>query len=80
MRRFSEILSIEDIVARLEASNALESLSAEKAQRVRDTIKRLTPHLVARYEGKERVEIERDMNDETKALMYLLEEVEIYLR
>ena len=43
-------------------------------------IKRLTPYLLARYAGEEKSELERDMNDEIKALVYLLEESEVSLR
>jgi signal-transduction protein with cAMP-binding, CBS, and nucleotidyltransferase domain len=74
------VLSLEDIVAALEATNVLHSLSKERAQQLRDMIKRLTPYLVARYQGDEKVELQRDMNDEAKALLRLLEEAEVSLR
>jgi CBS domain-containing protein len=74
------VLSLEDIVAKLEATDALSALSKERAEQLRDMIKRLTPYLVARYVGDEKAELERDMNDEVTALFRLLEEAEVSLR
>ena len=54
--KYLGVLSLEDIVAALEATKVLDSLSKERAEQLRDMIKRLTPYLVARYEGEEKVE------------------------
>ncbi|MHB8565632.1 MAG: hypothetical protein ACYC7D_04875 [Nitrososphaerales archaeon] len=72
--------SLEDIVAMLEADNTLNSISKDRAEQVRDMIKKLTPYFVVRYDGEDRSYLERDMNDETKALLRLLEELEVTLR
>ncbi len=74
------VISLEDVVSKLEAMHAFEKISGERSQIIRDMIKRLTPYLLARYAGEERFELERDMNDEIKALVYLLEESEVSLR
>ncbi|MHB8565638.1 MAG: CBS domain-containing protein [Nitrososphaerales archaeon] len=74
------VVSLEDIVAMLEADNTLNSISKDRAEQVRDMIKKLTPYFVARYDGEDRSYLERDMNDETKALLRLLEELEVTLR
>jgi len=75
-----DLSSLEDVVSKLESMYAFEKLSGEKADVIRDMIKKLTPYLVARYVGEERSELERDMNNEIKALIYLLGESEVSLR
>jgi signal-transduction protein with cAMP-binding, CBS, and nucleotidyltransferase domain len=73
------IISLEDVVGTLEGE-AFSSLSHEKFDQIFDMVRRLTPNLLSRYEGEERIELERDLNNELKALMRLLQEVEVSLR
>ncbi len=74
------VISMEDVVASLSNESFLLSLSNSKYNVILDMVKRLTPIFLARYDGEEREEMERDMNDELKALLRLLEEAEISLR
>ncbi len=73
------VISLEDIVGTLEAE-ALRTISREKYDAIFDMVKKLTPSLLSRYEGEERIELERDLNNEVKALLRLLQEVEVSLR
>jgi CBS domain-containing protein len=73
------IISLEDVVGTLEVE-ALSAISHEKYDQIFDMVRRLTPNLLSRYEGEERQELERDLNNELKALMRLLQEVEVSLR
>lgn len=73
------IISLEDIVSNFEI-DALSHLSHERQEQVSEMVKRLTPCLVSRYNGEEKEWLQREMNDETKALLRLLEELEISLR
>jgi CBS domain-containing protein len=73
------IISLEDVVGTLEVE-ALSAISHEKYDQIFDMVRRLTPNLLSRYEGEERLELERDLNNELKALMRLLQEVEVSLR
>ena len=73
------VISLEDVVGTLEAES-LSALSHEKYDQIFDMVKKLTPNLLSRYEGEERIELERDLNNEVKALLRLLQEVEISLR
>lgn len=74
------VISLEDVISSLESSEVFRYMSVEKAEQIRAIIKKLTPFLLARYSGEERSQIERDLSDETKALLMLLEESEISLR
>lgn len=74
------VVSLEDVVAMLEADNMLGAISKERADQIRDMIRRLTPRFVSRFDGDDRSYLERDMNDEAKALVRLLEELEVTLR
>ncbi len=74
------MISLEDVISSLESSEVFRYMSAERAEQIRGIVKRLTPHLLARYSGEERSQLERDMTDETKALLMLLEESEVSLR
>lgn len=73
------VISLEDVVGTLEAES-LSALSREKYDQIFDMVKKLTPNLLSRYEGEERIELERDLNNEVKALLRLLQEVEVSLR
>lgn len=73
------VISLEDVVGTLEAEG-LSVLSHEKYDQIFAMVKKLTPSLLSRYEGEERVELERDLSNEVKALMRLLQEVEVSLR
>ncbi len=73
------VISLEDVVGSLEAES-LSALSREKYDQIFDMVKKLTPNLLSRYEGEERIELERDLNNEVKALLRLLQEVEVSLR
>ena len=74
------VISLEDVISSLESSEVFHYMSAERAEQIRGMVKRLTPHLLARYSGEERTQLERDLTDETKALVMLLEESEVSLR
>ena len=73
------IVSFEDVVGAIE-STFLQGVSPEKSEQIFDMVKRLTPALVSRYDGEEKLEMERDLNNEVKALLRLLDEAEIALR
>ncbi len=73
------VISIEDVVASLSNENFL-SLSHAKYEQIFELVRRLTPNLIARYDGEEKEELQREMKDEVKALLRLLEEAEITLR
>lgn len=73
------ILSFEDVAGALE-SNSIQGVSPEKSERIFDMVRRLTPALISRYDGEEKLEMERELNNEVKALLRLLEEAEIALR
>ncbi len=74
------VISLEDVIASLESSEAFHFMSREKADQIRGIVRRLTPNLLARYSGEERTWMEREVSDETKALLMLLEESEVSLR
>jgi signal-transduction protein with cAMP-binding, CBS, and nucleotidyltransferase domain len=73
------VLSLEDIVANLEVE-AVSRVADERQDQIFDMVKRLTPTLLARYDGEEKISLQREMTDEAKALLRLLEEAEIALR
>jgi CBS domain-containing protein len=77
--RIVGVISFEDVIGAIELG-ALRNVSAEKSATITDMVKRLTPLIISRYEGEERLEMERDLNNEVKALIRLLEEAEIALR
>jgi signal-transduction protein with cAMP-binding, CBS, and nucleotidyltransferase domain len=77
--RILGVISLEDVVASL-SNEMLSSLSQPRYDQIFDMVRRLTPSLVSRYEGEERELIQREMNDETRALLRLLEEAEVTLR
>jgi CBS domain-containing protein len=71
------VISLEDVVASL----GNETFHSDKEyQIIMDIVRRLTPLLLARYDGEEKEELTREMNNELKALERLLEEAEISLR
>ncbi|MGI0090638.1 MAG: CBS domain-containing protein [Nitrososphaerales archaeon] len=76
------VISLEDVVTNL--SNSGSTLSPEWSERKRilimDMVRRLTPSLLSRYDGQEKEELQREMNDEATALLRLLEEAEVTLR
>jgi CBS domain-containing protein len=78
-RKILGVISIEDVVASLSNESYL-SLSRPKFELIFDMVKRLTPNLLSRYEGEEKEMMRREMNDEVRALLRLLEEAEISLR
>lgn len=73
------VLSLEDIVANLEIE-AMSSLPDQRQDQIFDMVKKLTPTLLSRYDGEEKASLQKEMKDETKALLRLLEEAEIALR
>ncbi|MHB1907797.1 MAG: CBS domain-containing protein [Nitrososphaerales archaeon] len=73
------VISFEDIIGSLE-STSLQGVSQEKTAQIFDMVRRMTPSLISRYDGEERLEMERDLNNEVKALVRLLEEAEVALR
>jgi len=73
------VISLEDVVASL-SNEMFMSLSQSRFDQIFDMVRRLTPSLLSRYDGDEKVQMEREMNDEVKALIRLLEESEITLR
>jgi signal-transduction protein with cAMP-binding, CBS, and nucleotidyltransferase domain len=73
------VISFGDVIGTV-GSTALQNVSPEKASQVFDMVRRLTPLIISRYDGEERLEMERDLNNEAKALIRLLEEAEIALR
>ncbi len=73
------VLSLEDVIANLEVE-AMSKVSSERQNQIFDMVKRLTPTLLSRYEGEEKASLQKEMTDETKALLRLLEEAEIALR
>ncbi len=73
------VISLEDVVASLSNESFL-SLSRPKYEVIFDMVKDLTPNLLSRYEGEEKEVMRREMNDEVRALLRLLEEAEISLR
>lgn len=76
------VISLEDVVANLgNSSSALSpQWSEQKRALIMDMVKRLTPSLLSRYDGEEKEQLQREMNDEATALLRLLEEAEITLR
>jgi signal-transduction protein with cAMP-binding, CBS, and nucleotidyltransferase domain len=77
--RIFGVISIEDLVSTLE-NDSIRGIPRDRYDQVTDMIRKLTPRLLARYEGEERIELERDLNSEIKALLRLLQEVEVSLR
>ena len=77
--RIFGVISLEDLIATLE-NDSIRAIPRDKYAQVTDMIRKLTPRLLARYEGEERIELERDLNSEIKALLRLLQEVEVALR
>jgi signal-transduction protein with cAMP-binding, CBS, and nucleotidyltransferase domain len=73
------IISFEDVAQALE-STSIQGVSPEKSKQIFDMVRRLTPSLISRYDGEEKLEMERELNSEVKALLRLLEEAEIALR
>jgi CBS domain-containing protein len=73
------VLSLEDIVATLEIE-ALSRVADDRQDQIFDMVKRLTPTLLSRYDGEEKASLQKEMTDEAKALLRLLEEAEIALR
>jgi hypothetical protein len=73
------VLSLEDIVANLEVE-AMSRVSDERQDQIFDMVKRLTPAPLSRYKGEEKASVQKEMTDETRALLRLLAEAEIALR
>jgi signal-transduction protein with cAMP-binding, CBS, and nucleotidyltransferase domain len=73
------MISLEDVVSHLDLES-LTSLSREKYEKIREMVRKMTPVLLERYDGEEREDLTRDLKDESKALLRLLDEAEVRLR